>query len=224
MSQQRRTGIDSGRSISSPVADEGRNLVLPKGRTMSIRPIRRDDAGALGRLYEALSLDDRYHRFFSAYQPSPDALHHMTAVGDEHGCGFVAVLTDTAGGEEIVGETSYSLLPSGNGELGITVASAWRGWLGPYLLDTLVEAAAARGVPNLEADIMFDNTKMLGLMRSRGCVMIEHPDPSILRVAIGAAATVPTTKETCRGERTAQAPGQWQRRSGRRARRPRTLA
>jgi hypothetical protein len=186
---------------------------------MLVRPMRRDDADALGHLCETLSLD-----FFSAYQPSPAVLDHMAAIGDEHGCGFAAVLTDPAGTEEIVGEASYSLLPNGNGELGITVAGAWRGWLGPYLLDTLVEAAAARGVPNLEADILFDNTKMLGLMRSRGCVMIEHPDPSILRVAIGAAAPVPTKKETGHAERTAQAPGQWHRRPGGRARRPRTLA
>ncbi|MGZ4737054.1 MAG: N-acetyltransferase family protein [Acidimicrobiia bacterium] len=193
---------------------------------MSVRPMRRDDAESLGRLYQTLSFDDRYHRFFSAYEPSPDVLDHMAAVGDEHGCGFVAVLTDADGRDELVGEASFTPLPNGNGELAITVASGWRGWLGPYLLDTLVEAAAERGVPNLEADIMYENTKMLALMRARGCVGIEHADPSILRVAIGAAEPVMASRRKG-GEHeghTAQAPGERRRSSGRRPRRGRAVA
>lgn len=56
------------------------------------------------------------------------------------------------GGARIVGEASYELLPNGAGELAITVAADQRGWIGPYLLDAMVEAAAAGGVPNVEAD------------------------------------------------------------------------
>ncbi len=225
MHQRRKVGIHSGQS-SSPSRGATRTVNLPDGRMMSVRPMRRDDAVGLGRLYEALSLDDRYLRFFSAYQPSRDVLDHMATVGDKHGCGLVAVLTDAAGQEEIVGEASFTPLPDGNGELGITVASAWRGWLGPYLLDTLVEAAAERGVPNLEADIMFENTKMLALMRARGCVTLAHPDPSILRVAIGAAAPVRARNkaEGEHGERAAQAPGERRRGHDRRSRRPRAVA
>ena len=51
--------------------------------------------------------------------------------------------------ERIVAEADYFLLDNGNGELAVTVAADWRGWLGPYLLDALIEAAAARGVANL---------------------------------------------------------------------------
>lgn len=159
---------------------------------MSIRRMRADDADELERLYESLSLDDRYHRFFSVYHPPPDVLDHMAGIGGRQGCGFVAVLTDDAGRDRIVGETSFTMLPDGNGELGITVAKEWRGWLGPFLLDTLVEAAAARGVPNLEADILLENSAMLALMRARGCVTLAHTDPGIRRVAIGAAAPAGT--------------------------------
>lgn len=58
----------------------------------------------------------------------------------------MAVISDD--GERIVGEAEYILLPGGDGELAITVAPDWRGWLGPYLLDTLLEVAASRGVAN----------------------------------------------------------------------------
>ena len=46
-----------------------------------------------------------------------------------------------------MGEANYELLPDGDGELGMAVARDWRGWLGAYLLDTLVDAAAARACP-----------------------------------------------------------------------------
>jgi len=83
------------------------------------------------------------------------------------------------------------MLPDGNGEFALTVAVGWRGWLGPYLLDALVAAAAARGVPNLEADILVSNVRMLALVSKRGYVTLSH-DASQLRVAIDAARPRPS--------------------------------
>ena len=60
---------------------------------------------------------------------------------------------------QVAGLAGYALLANGNGELGITTAAAWRGWLGPYLLDLLVEVAHAEGVPNIEADVRLDVTR-----------------------------------------------------------------
>ena len=65
------------------------------------------------------------------------------------------------------GDAGDTLLPSGNGELAIVGARKWQG-VGPYLLDALVEMAAAAGVPNLEADVLTANRPMLALLRSRG--------------------------------------------------------
>jgi hypothetical protein len=78
------------------------------------------------------------------------------------------------------------MLPDGNGEFALTVAAGWRGWLGPYLLDAIVTAAAARGVPNLEADVLYENTRMLTLLASRGYVTLRGQSAEV-RVAIGAA-------------------------------------
>ena len=87
----------------------------------------------------------------------------------------------------VVGEASYTVAPNGNGEFGITIAHPWQGWLGPFLLDALVEAAAAHGIPELEADVMRENRKMLALVRSRGFVIRGRPDHGIMRIAIAAA-------------------------------------
>jgi ribosomal protein S18 acetylase RimI-like enzyme len=77
-------------------------------------------------------------------------------------------------------------MPDGNGDFALTVASEWRGWLGPYLLGALVAAAAARGVPNLQADVLVCNVRMFALLRSCGYVTLSRESEEV-RVAIDAA-------------------------------------
>lgn len=68
----------------------------------------------------------------------------------------------------------------------------FRGWLGPYLLDALVEQARARGIRNIQADVLLTNQRMLAVLRDRGLVVLDHFDsPSTVRVAIGAAQATP---------------------------------
>jgi hypothetical protein len=115
----------------------------------------------------------------------------MATVAERGGFGLVAVVTsgDT---EELVGEASYTMLPDGDGELAMTVADRWRGWLGPYLLDALLSVAATRGVPNLEAEVLVANGPMLALARARGCVSLESPDWSVVRVLIATSGPAPS--------------------------------
>ena len=112
------------------------------------------------------------------------------------GFGLVAVARAVGVSEKVVAECGYEALPNGNGELGITVAPGWRGWLGPYLLDVLLDAAAARGVPNLEADILVENRPMLAMISARGYATVDHYEqPSIVRVVIGAQDRSPCWPE-----------------------------
>lgn len=162
-----------------------REVQLPRGRLV-VRPVRPDDADGLGALYGRLSLEDRYHRFFSVYYPSADFLDRQARVHEEGGDGLVAVLDDG----RIVGEANYFLLPGGAGDFAITVAADWRGWLAPYLLDALAQRAGARGVPSLQADILLENSAMLALVRARGFVTLDHTGP-VVRVAIGTSERMP---------------------------------
>ena len=81
---------------------------------------------------------------------------------------------------------------NGNGELAITVARGYRGWLGPFLLDVLLESSRERGFPNLEADVLFMNSRMLALLRARGYATIAHEGFSSSRVVVSTAGRVPT--------------------------------
>jgi hypothetical protein len=115
----------------------------------------------------------------------------MATVGERGGFGLVASVADREGGEELVAEAGYTPLPDGDGELEITVARPWRGWLGHYLLDALLSAAADRGVPNLQADVLLSNGPMLSLIRSRGYATLDSSEGAVVRVLIGTSGPSP---------------------------------
>jgi len=161
---------------------------LPSGRKLTVRQMAEEDITGLAALYEGLSVDDTYRRFFSAFGPRGFAPKWYARTRDE-GFGLVAVVDDGLPVARVVGEVGYVLLANGDAEFGLTVAADWRGWLGPYLLDVLVAVAAANGIPNLEADILTENRPMQTLVRRRGVVtMGDAEDFSVVRIAIAAAS------------------------------------
>ena len=175
------------------VAEAGPRRVRVGDGELLVRSIEAADVPGLAALYEGLDPDDRYRRFFSAYHPPSAFFERLTTVAERSGVGLVAVWVPGGGStEEIVADAEYEMLPNGDGELAITVAASWRGWLGPWLLDALLDAARARGVPNLEADVLATNGPMLALARARGCVSLDRGDWSVVRVLIGATTRVPT--------------------------------
>jgi len=144
-------------------------------------------------LFASLGDDDVYRRFFSGHAPPESFVEKMAQVEGRGGVGLVAVIENDDGSSRVVGEASCERIGDDKGELGITVAEGARGWLGPYLLDALVEEAAARGVSNIQADVLMSNRRMLSLLRSRGLAVVEHSDqPAIVRVSIGTAGRMPT--------------------------------
>jgi hypothetical protein len=179
---------------------------LPGGRHLVVRPATRGDVEGLTALYDGLEADDSYRRFFSLFRPDRAFMERMASAEERGGEELVAVVAraDAPDAGDIVAEAGYRLLPEGDGELSMVVARAWRGWLGPYLLDILLRRAAARGVPNLRADVLATNGPMLAMLCARGWARVHENDWSTVRVIIGTAGSTPT----------------W---PGRRARRPRII-
>ena len=176
--------------------DEGRpgalrRVELGDGRRLEVRHATPADLDSVVSLYDSLSNDDLHLRFFTAFRPPRAFLERWVDPSD----GDVTLVVEVLGGPstpEIVADAGYCVLSNGNGELAITVAPAWRGWLAPFLLDALVEQAAERGVPNLEAELLAENRPMLALVRPRGMAVLAHPEWSLVRVAIGTAGRTPT--------------------------------
>lgn len=161
-----------------------RVISLSGGRTLTVRTVTAADVEGLDALFEGLSDDDRYSRFFGMSHPGRKFLEQMTRAEEEGGFRLVAIVSGAA--DRLVAEAGYAILPDGNGDFAVTVASDWRGWLGPYLLHAVVAAAAARGVPNLQADILITNIQSFAMVSSRGYVTL-HRGGSEVRVAIAAA-------------------------------------
>lgn len=167
-------------------------IKLPGSRVLTIRRESPEDAAGIAALYDRLSAVDTYSRFFAGQRPPDRFVARMTGVFERGGVGLVAAFDEGPGRERIVGEAAYERLPDGDGELGITVDVDFRGWLGPYLLDALVEQARARGVRNIQAEVLVTNQRMLSLLRTRGVAVLDHRySPSTVRVAIGAAEPTP---------------------------------
>lgn len=181
---------DDDAGPTSPVLP--RTVPLPHDRVLVVRDSTPDDVDGVYALYEGLSTDDLHRRFFSAFHPSREFLADWIGVGERGGRSLVAEVRhrDEATGR-IVGEAGYADIGDQIGEFALAVDPEWRGWLGPYLLDALVAAAAERGVRRLEADILVENRRMLALVRARGYVTVSHPDWTVRRVAIGTAGRVP---------------------------------
>lgn len=170
-----------------------RTAQLPGGLVLTVRRMGPADADGLARLYDGLDDDDRYRRFFSLYRPDRATIESWAA-DNEHGKIRLAVVVSPADGggpEELVGDGLCVPLPDGDGEFALTVAAPWRGWLGPYLLDALAEAAAGQGIRNLQADILNENHQMMAVVQARGYAVMAHPDFTETRVTTGTGPSVP---------------------------------
>jgi hypothetical protein len=182
-------GSATGRSRAT-AAFAARAIPISRGRTVVVRPVRPWDEDGLSELYDALDADDRYLRFFCCYRPSVEFIQNLANPGPRE-ARVVAELQE-ASGRRLVAEAGYTMLPNGNGEFAMVVAKDWRGWLGPYLLDVVVELAARNGVPNLEAEVLASNSRMLALLRARGVVFLGHDGWNEFRTMVGTGRDGPT--------------------------------
>jgi hypothetical protein len=132
-------------ALAEPGADAAGGLAAAwgrrDGRALTVRAVTQADAGGLDALFQALSDDDRHHRFFSLRPPARPFVEQMTRAADEGGYHLVAA---AAGAQDaLVAEAGYAILPDGDGEFALTIASAWRGRRpGRHLLGALVAAVA----------------------------------------------------------------------------------
>jgi acetyltransferase len=146
-----------------------RTVVLRDGTRVRMRLIRPDDAPRLVALYDRLSRDTRYHRFFSVMRRLPPDWARFLAYVD-YRTRLALVVESPADAESLIAVARYE--PAGapeTVELALVVQDGWqdRG-LGTVLFGELLAAAALNGVRYFRAWVLADNRRMLDLIARLG--------------------------------------------------------
>lgn len=154
-------------------------MPLRDGSTVSVRPIRPEDAALEARFVDGLSAQSRYQRFLNqmAHLP-PQLLERFTHPDYDRELALVALAPE---GGEFIGVVRYAPNADGTGaEFALAVADAWQGrGLGYALLQKLCACAAAAGYATLEGLILGTNSEMLELARQLGFVRTGHDGDTV---------------------------------------------
>ncbi len=162
------------------------DVVLVDGGTVRVRPVRADDEPAVLGLYERLSDESVYLRFFSPVpRPTAVQLERLTSIDYHDRMVLVAELAD-----EIVAIARYDRCGPGEAEVAFTVADDQQGrGLATLLLEHLAVVARGNGIHVFLADTLANNTKMLGVFAAAGWVTERHFDQGTIRVRFDIDAT-----------------------------------
>jgi acetyl coenzyme A synthetase (ADP forming)-like protein len=150
-------------------------VVLRDGSTVTVRPIRGEDAAALALFYKDLSLESRIFRFFAAVANADASIQRMVNVDYTTSYGLVAI----AGAKsQIVGHAMYVQIAPKKAEMALAVADVYQGrGLGTILLGQLAEQATAAGLDTFEAMVRPENHPMLQMLRESGFPVHARSEP-----------------------------------------------
>ena len=163
------------------------DVQLRDGSTVHIRPVRAGDEPALRDFLEGLSVEARAFRFFSAGANLAAAARWAADVDYGDSYGLVAL----AGGERrVVGHATFYRTGPGRAEVAFAVADAYQGrGLGTLLLAHLAEAAEEAGIGTLEAEVLAENHRMVGLFRESGFPVRTRAGAGVIHAEMPAALT-----------------------------------
>jgi acetyltransferase len=169
-------------------------VALRDGATVTVRPIRPEDAELEREFVDALSPQARYFRFFyQLNELTPSMVARFTQVDYDREMALVAV-TDVGhphGHPSFVGVGRYIANADGeSAEFAVVVADDWqqRG-VARALLERLVACATGRGFARLVGTVLKSNVAMLAFVRRLGFALSDDRDaPEQLTVTLALPA------------------------------------
>lgn len=140
------------------------------GLQIFIRPIKPEDAPLLVELFENLSPESRYHRFFSPMKAlSRDFLVRFTQIDYDRHIGLVAMGREDH--EEKMLGVARVIMESDqrNAEFSVAVGDRWQGkGVGRRLLERCLEAGRDYGIETVQGYVLAENRQMLKLGQELG--------------------------------------------------------
>ena len=158
----------------------------PDGRTVTIRPIRPEDAEMEQEFVKALSDESKYYRFMDTLRElTQSMLVRFTQIDYDREMALVATLPDATGKIVQIAVARYVTNPDGETvEFALAVSDDWqRHGVGRKLMSALIDSARLKGYRAMVGDVLAMNSKMFRLVSSLGFTIHPHPDdPSVKRV------------------------------------------
>ncbi len=152
-------------------------IKLRDGTKILLRPIKPTDADIWVELYNSLSSNTKYLRFFSN-MPTPDQrmIDKYTKIDYINKFAIIAIYNEN-GKDKMIGVVRYGLDPPGSdsAELAVVVADKWQGkGLGTQMLLYMLRVMQKRGVKKVKGDVFLRNDKMMQIMGESGFNLIKE--------------------------------------------------
>jgi len=163
-------------------AGEEADIVLRDGTAMRLRPIRPDDGPGLLALYDRLSPESLYFRFFAVPDKDRGKAEYLTHVDYDRRYAVVAEMAGT-----IVGVARWERLADrpGHAEVAFTVADDLQGrGLGGTLLKRLAALARTRGISVFEAEVLKNNERMLRVFERSGLASTTRDQGRVVTILL----------------------------------------
>jgi acetyltransferase len=164
-----------------------RSVTLTDGTPVILRHIRPGDESALTALYERLSPETSYQRFFTVMRrPPPDWAHILANVDYDRRMAIVALSPEG----ELIGVARYVYdARAREAEIAIVIQDQWQGrGLGTRLLSELMGYAEARGIRRFRAYVLADNLRMLNLIRRGTRILDRKLDSGVVSLLLAPLA------------------------------------
>jgi GNAT superfamily N-acetyltransferase len=155
---------------------------MSDGPAVHVRALRADDCARLARLFEQLSDESVYFRFFSPTPRSTAAQLELKALDGTDHVALVALV-----GDEIVAVARYDRLSSteGEAEVALEVADAQQGrGIGTLLLHHLAVVAREHHIRTLSAVVLPGNARLFRMLADTGWPLERHFDAGAIRLSV----------------------------------------
>ena len=156
------------------------------GLQIFIRPIKPEDAPMLLELFDNLSPESRYHRFFSPMKSlSRDMLVRFTQIDYDRHIGLVA-LGREQGEEKMLGVARVIMEPDRhNAEFSVAVGDRWQGkGVGRRLLERCLDTGRDYGIETVQGFVLAENTQMLKLCHELGFQVAKNGEANMYHLTI----------------------------------------
>ena len=155
------------------------------GPSVTLRPIRPEDAEMEREFVRKLSPESRYFRFMDTLRElTPAMLVRFTQIDYDREMAFVATLP-ADGAEAEIGVARYVANPDGEScEFAIVIADDWhRKGLGRRLMSQLIDVARARGLRSMIGHVLAENRGMLQLCQGLGFAITDSIEGAMIKRA-----------------------------------------